>query len=84
MGDREGGHVLTVKPTMKGLLNGDRSSFRYLAVRFDALLPMVVCGAFHVEYDLERTPLQRRGHGDAQFEVITLTVTLANISVMAR
>ena len=66
------------------LLNGDRSCFRYLAVRFDALLPMVACGAFHVEYDLEGTPLQRLGHGDAPFEVITLTVTLANISVMAR
>ena len=73
-----------VKPTMKGLLNGNRSSFQYLSVRFDALLPMVACGAFHVEYDLEGTPLQRLGHGDAPFEVITLTVTLANISVMAR
>ena len=57
------------------LMTGDRSDFHFLAVRFDSLLPLVACTAFHVEQDFEGNEWQRLGHGDAPFDLITLTIT---------
>ncbi|THD34447.1 MAG: zinc chelation protein SecC [Sphingomonas sp.] len=57
------------------LMSGDRSGFHFLAVRFDGLLPMVACTSFHAELDFDGNRLQRLGHGDAPFELVTLTVT---------
>jgi hypothetical protein len=57
------------------LMSGDRAGFHYLALRFDTLLPAVACTAFHAEQDFDGNQLQRLGHGDTPFEMITLTVT---------
>lgn len=57
------------------LMTGDRSDFHFLAVRFDSLLPLVACTAFHVEQDFEGNEWQRLGHGDEPFDLITLTIT---------
>lgn len=57
------------------LLNNDRQGFHHLAVRFDRVLPIVACTAFHPEFDFAGKQLQRLGHGDADFDMVTLTVT---------
>lgn len=46
-----------------------------LAVRFDRVLPIVACSAFHLEFDLEGKPLQRLGRAVDDLHHVTLTVT---------
>lgn len=49
--------------------------FNHLLLRFDGLLPLAACGAFHVEHDFAGTRLQRLGRGDAPMEHMALVVT---------
>ena len=44
-------------------LTKDYSSYRFYAVAFKELLPMVACGSFHPEFDFEGNPLQRIARG---------------------
>ena len=44
-------------------------------MRFDQVLPIVACGAFHPEFDLQGNPLQRLGRDGVDFDHIALTVT---------
>ncbi|MDH2352193.1 zinc chelation protein SecC [Bradyrhizobium sp. SSUT112] len=57
------------------LLSGARDDFHFVAVWFDQVLPVVACGAFHPEFDLQRKPLQQLGRDGVDFDHITLTVT---------
>ena len=57
------------------LLSGVRDNFHFLAIRFNQILPIVACGAFHPEYDLQGKPLQRLGRDSVDLEHMTLTVT---------
>ena len=57
------------------LLSGSRDDFYFLAMRFDQILPIVACSAFHPEFDLHGNLLQRLGRESVDFEHITLTVT---------
>jgi hypothetical protein len=57
------------------LLSGTRDDFHFLAIRFDRVLPIVACGAFHPEFDLLGNPLQRLGRDGVDFDHITLTVS---------
>jgi hypothetical protein len=57
------------------LLSGAREAFHFLAIRFDRVLPIVACGAFHPEFDFQGNQLQRLGREGADFDHITLTVT---------
>lgn len=58
------------------LLSGSRQGFHFLAVRFDRVLPIVACGAFHPEFDLQGNPLQQLGRHGVDFDHIALTVTV--------
>lgn len=65
------------------LLSDNRHGFHFLALRFDRIMPIVACTAFHPEFDLQGKPLQRLGRGDVEFDHITLTVsTFAGHTVM--
>lgn len=57
------------------LLSGKRSDFHFLAVKFDCVLPIVACGAFHPEFDLQGTALQKLGKTGIDLEHVTLTIT---------
>lgn len=57
------------------LLSGAREDFHFVAVRFDQVLPVVACGAFHPEFDLKGNPLQQLGRDSVDFDHVTLTVT---------
>jgi hypothetical protein len=57
------------------LVSGDRRGFAYYALRFDRLLPLVGCGAFHPEYDFTGTVLQRLGRRPFAFEHLSLSIT---------
>ncbi len=68
------------------LLSGARDDFHFLAVRFDRVLPIVACGAFHPEYDVQGKPLQRLGRTGEDYDHVTVNVTSLNgqtISVLA-
>jgi hypothetical protein len=57
------------------LLSGSRDGFHFLAVKFDHVLPLVACGAFHPEFDFDGRPLQMLGRRGIEYDHITLTVT---------
>ncbi len=57
------------------LLSGLRDDFHFLAVRFEGILPVVACGAFHPQYDFHGNLLQQLGREGNNFDHITLTVT---------
>lgn len=58
------------------LMSGARDDFHFVAVRFDQVLPVVACGAFHPQFDFQGKPLQQLGRdGVENLEHITLTVT---------
>ncbi|SDD08719.1 SEC-C motif-containing protein [Bradyrhizobium brasilense] len=57
------------------LLSGARDDFHFVAVRFDQVLPVVACGAFHPEFDLQGKPLQQLGREGVDFDHVTVTVT---------
>ena len=65
------------------LLSGERDAFHFLAVRFDRVLPVVACSAFHPEFDLEGKPLQRLGRAVDDLDHVTLTVTAFEGSTLA-
>jgi hypothetical protein len=46
----------------------------FLAIKFDRVLPVVACGAFHPEFDFQGNRLERLGRR-VDFDHITLTVT---------
>ncbi|WP_313296833.1 hypothetical protein [Stenotrophomonas sp.] len=54
---------------------GDYSGFNAAGWLFSEFLPVAYSGAFYPEYDLNRTPLQRLGHGDDPFEIVCATLT---------
>ncbi|QYF86215.1 hypothetical protein [Brevundimonas sp. PAMC22021] len=57
------------------LANPDDPGFNHVFLRFDGLLPLAACGAFHVEHDFAGNRLQRLGRGDAALEHMALVVT---------
>ena len=57
------------------LLSGARDDFHFLAIRFDRVLPIVACGAFHPEFDFQGNPLQRLGRDHLDYDHITVSVT---------
>lgn len=57
------------------LISADLCGFHYAAVRFDRVLPLVGCGAFHVEYDLDGNTLQRLARRGGRFDHLALNVT---------
>lgn len=56
-------------------LTGGYDGFHYCAVRFDRVLPVVACCAFHPEFDLSGTRLQQLGQNKVELDAVTLTVT---------
>lgn len=68
---------------LDNLLEGYRSridgamvgGFHHRAYRFDALLPLVACGAFMPELAVDGTRLQHLARGTAAHEQLTLTIT---------
>jgi SEC-C motif-containing protein len=54
------------------------ASYRFTAVAFDGILPVVACGAFHPEFDFDGRPLQSIGRGDGPFEHVTYNLTAIN------
>jgi hypothetical protein len=57
------------------LLQNLSTDFHFYAVRFNAILPIVVACAFHPEYGFDGTPLQRLGRRGAEFEHVCFNVT---------
>ncbi len=60
------------------LLSGARDDFHFLAVRFNRVLPIVACGAFHPEFDVQGKPLQRLGRTGEDYDHVTVNVTSLN------
>lgn len=56
-------------------LEGSLQDFHYCVIRFDQLLPVVACCAFHPEFDLDGGRLQQLGQDKAELDAATLTVT---------
>jgi hypothetical protein len=56
-------------------LDGSLKDFHYCAIRFDQVLPVVACCAFHPEFDLEGVRLQQLGQDKVELDAVTLTVT---------
>ncbi|WP_260685370.1 SEC-C domain-containing protein [Rhizobium laguerreae] len=65
------------------LLSADKAGFNFVAVRFDKVLPIVACGAFHPEFDLQGNAIQQLGRDGVEFDHITLTVTAFEGQTMA-
>lgn len=57
------------------LLSGQRDDFHFVAVRFDRILPIVACGAFHPEFDFNGTRLQQLGQDKFELDHVTITAT---------
>lgn len=57
------------------ILSGVPDGFSFYAVRFDRVLPIVGCGAFHPEFDLLGNALQRLGRRPFEFEHLALNIT---------
>jgi hypothetical protein len=57
------------------LLSGSHNDFHFVAIRFDRILPIVACCAFHPEFDLNGTHLQQLGQDRFELDHVTLTVT---------
>lgn len=58
------------------LTSGDTSGLSFVAIRFDRTLPVVGCGAFHAEFDLNGEPLQRLTRGDIPFDYVAWNMTV--------
>ncbi|MGP3725267.1 hypothetical protein [Cereibacter sphaeroides] len=59
----------------KLILAGAYESFHFCAIRFEQILPVVACCAFHPEFDLNGARLQQLGQDKVELDVVTLTVT---------
>ena len=57
------------------LLAISHNDFHFVAIRFDRILPIVACGAFHPEFDFNGTRLQQLGQDTSKLDHVTLTVT---------
>jgi hypothetical protein len=57
------------------LFSSDMEGFSFYAIRFDRLLPLVGCGAFHPEYDFLGGALQRLARRPFAFEHLSLSIT---------
>ncbi len=57
------------------LLSGPTDQFHFAAVRFDRILPIAACCAFHPEFDCAGQPLQKLEQNRVELDQITLTVT---------
>lgn len=57
------------------LLAQSYDDFHFVAFRFDRVLPVVACGAFHPEFDFDGTRLQQLAQDIFDLDHITLTVT---------
>nr|WP_213546381.1 SEC-C metal-binding domain-containing protein [Vannielia litorea] len=57
------------------LIQGSLDLFHYLAVRFDCVLPVVACGAFHPEFDASGAELQQLGRESKDYEHMSVNVT---------
>lgn len=57
------------------LLAGSTDQFHFVALRFDRILPIVACGAFHPEFDFDGAALQKLGQDSIELDQVTLTVT---------
>lgn len=55
--------------------NNDVGDFHYAWVRFDGLLPVACCGAFLPDNDLAGNRLQQIGHGYADYDQVTISIT---------
>lgn len=53
---------------------GDYAAFRYRAIRFDGVLPLVGCGAFSPEFDFAARRLQYLGRPSDTLEHVTLNI----------
>jgi hypothetical protein len=60
----------------KRFISGMRDDFHFLSIKFDHVLPIVACCAFHPQFDLQGNPLQRLGRDGVDYEHVTLTVTV--------
>ncbi|MGR3499618.1 MAG: hypothetical protein ACU0E9_12075 [Limimaricola soesokkakensis] len=59
----------------KLFLDGGYDDFHYCAIRFDRVLPVVACCAFHPEFDLAGTRLQKLGQNKVDLDTVALSVT---------
>ena len=57
------------------LLSGNPTGFKFCAIRFDRLLPIVGCGAFHPEFDTNGRELQRLGRVGCEYQMLAINVT---------
>jgi hypothetical protein len=57
------------------LLSGGRDDFHFLATKFNCVLPIVGCCAFHPQFDLQGNLLQQLARDGVDYEHIALTVT---------
>lgn len=57
------------------LLSGERDDFHFVGIRFDQILPVVACGGFHPEFDLQGKPIQKLGRDGVDLDHVMLTVT---------
>lgn len=57
------------------LHSADYSTFNFVSIRFDSVLPIVACGAFHPEFTMAGEPLQQLAQNKIQLDQITITVT---------
>jgi hypothetical protein len=53
----------------------DYSTYRFALLNFQPTLPIVVCGAFHVDFDFQGKQLQKLGLQCSDYEHLTLNIT---------
>ncbi len=58
------------------LTSGHTAGLSFVMIRFNRTLPVVGCGAFHVEFDLNGEPLQRLTRGDLAFDYVAWNLTV--------
>jgi hypothetical protein len=59
-------------------LNKEYSKFKYFAIEFDSPSPIVACGAFCPEFDINDVPLQELSRGTIDFQVIAFNLLNLN------
>ena len=56
----------------------DHSNFKYYAIEFEKESPVVACGSFCPEHDINGKPLQKLAQGEVDFQVITFNLLNIN------
>ena len=59
-------------------LAADHNKFNYYAIEFEAPSPIVACGAFCPEFDVNNKPLQVMGRGKHDFQIIAFNLLNIN------